>query len=292
MQWSCNMPINYPKPPFAYDKQPMPGSTDKMDPRPDHGETSYKGSGRLAGMKAVITGGDSGIGRAVAIAYAREGADVLISYLNENDEAAEVQKLVEAEGRKAAVMAGDISDPAHCRAIVAKAVKELGGIDILVNNAAHQATFKDIADISDEEWDLTFRTNIHAMFYLTKAAVPHMKPGSAIINTASVNSDMPNPMLLAYATTKGAIQNFTGGLAQMLAEKGIRANAVAPGPIWTPLIPSTMPEDAVKSFGSQTPMKRPGQPAELATAYVMLADPLSSYVSGTTIAVTGGKPFI
>ena len=286
------MPINYPKPPFAYDKQPMPGSTAKMNPRPDHGETSYKGSGRLAGMKAVITGGDSGIGRAVAIAYAREGADVLISYLNENDEAAEVQKLVEAEGRKAAVMAGDISDPAHCRAIVAKAVKELGGIDILVNNAAHQATFKDIADISDEEWDLTFRTNIHAMFYLTKAAVPHMKPGSAIINTASVNSDMPNPMLLAYATTKGAIQNFTGGLAQMLAERGIRANAVAPGPIWTPLIPSTMPEDAVKSFGSQTPMKRPGQPAELATAYVMLADPLSSYVSGTTIAVTGGKPFI
>lgn len=286
------MPINYPKPPFAYDKQPMPGSTDKMNPRPDHGETSYKGSGRLAGMKAVITGGDSGIGRAVAIAYAREGADVLISYLSENDEAAEVKKLVEAEGRKAVLLAGDISDPAHCRAMIAKAVSELGGIDILVNNAAHQATFKDLGDISDEEWDLTFRTNIHAMFYLTKAAVPHMKPGSAIINTASVNSDMPNPMLLAYATTKGAIQNFTGGLAQMLAEKGIRANAVAPGPIWTPLIPSTMPEDAVKSFGSQTPMKRPGQPAELATAYVMLADPLSSYVSGTTIAVTGGKPFI
>lgn len=286
------MPINYPKPPFAYDKQPMPGSTDKMNPRPDHGETSYKGSGRLAGMKAVITGGDSGIGRAVAIAYAREGADVLISYLSENDEAAEVKKLVEAEGRKAVLLAGDISDPAHCRAIIAKAVGELGGIDILVNNAAHQATFKDIGDISDEEWDLTFRTNIHAMFYLTKAAVPHMRPGSAIVNTASVNSDMPNPMLLAYATTKGAIQNFTGGLAQMLAEKGIRANAVAPGPIWTPLIPSTMPEDAVKSFGSQTPMKRPGQPAELATAYVMLADPLSSYVSGTTIAVTGGKPFI
>jgi NAD(P)-dependent dehydrogenase (short-subunit alcohol dehydrogenase family) len=286
------MPIDYPKPPFKYEKQPMPGSTDKMDPRPDHGETSYKGSSRLAGMKAVITGGDSGIGRAVAIAYAREGADVLISYLSENDEAAEVQKLVEAEGRKAVLMAGDISDPAHCRALIAKAVDELGGIDILVNNAAHQATFKDIADISDDEWDLTFRTNIHAMFYLTKAAVPHMKPGSAIVNTASVNSDMPNPMLLAYATTKGAIQNFTGGLAQMLAEKGIRANAVAPGPIWTPLIPSTMPEDAVKSFGSQTPMKRPGQPAELATAYVMLADPLSSYVSGTTIAVTGGKPFI
>ena len=286
------MPIDYPKPPFPSQKQPMPGATDEMQPRPDHGETSYKGSGRLRGMKAVITGGDSGIGRAVAIAYAREGADILISYLNEDGEAAEVKKLVEAEGRKAVLVSGDISDPAHCRAVIAKAVDELGGIDILVNNAAHQATFKDIGDISDEEWDLTFRTNIHAMFYLTKAAVPHMKPGSAIVNTASVNSDMPNPMLLAYATTKGAIQNFTGGLAQMLADKGIRANAVAPGPIWTPLIPSTMPEEAVKSFGSQTPMKRPGQPAELATAYVMLADPLSSYVSGTTIAVTGGKPFI
>jgi NAD(P)-dependent dehydrogenase (short-subunit alcohol dehydrogenase family) len=286
------MPIDYPKPPFSSQKQPMPGSTGAMQPRPDHGETTYKGSGRLKGMKAVITGGDSGIGRAVAIAYAREGADLLIAYLSENEEAAEVKKLVEAAGRKAILVPGDVTDPAHCRAIIKTAVDELGGIDILVNNAAHQATFKDIGDISDEEWDLTFRTNIHAMFYLTKAAVPHMKAGSAIVNTASVNSDMPNPMLLAYATTKGAIQNFTGGLAQMLAEKGIRANAVAPGPIWTPLIPSTMPDAAVKSFGSQTPMKRPGQPAELATAYVMLADPLSSYVSGTTIAVTGGKPFI
>ena len=218
------MTPDYPKPPFPAQRQPMPGSTDAMQPRPDHGETSYKGSGKLNGMKAVITGGDSGIGRAVAIAFAREG--------------------------------------------------------------------KDIGDISDEEWEKTFRTNIHSMFYLTKAAVPHMKPGSAIINTASINSDMPNPMLLAYATTKGAIQNFTGGLAQMLAEKGIRANAVAPGPIWTPLIPSTMPDDSVKNFGKQVPMKRPGQPAELATAYVMLADPLSSYTSGTTIAVTGGKPFI
>jgi NAD(P)-dependent dehydrogenase (short-subunit alcohol dehydrogenase family) len=286
------MPIDHPKPPFPSQKQPTPGSTEKMQPRSDHGETSYKGSGRLKGMKAVITGGDSGIGRAVAIAYAREGADLLIAYLSENDEAAEVKKLVEAEGRKAVLVPGDVKDPTHCRAIIKTAVDELGGIDILVNNAAHQATFKDIGDISDEEWDLTFRTNIHAMFYLTKAAVPHMKSGSAIVNTASVNSDMPNPMLLAYATTKGAIQNFTGGHAQMLAEKGIRANAVAPGPIWTPLIPSTMPDEASKSFGSQTPMKRPGQPAELATAYVMLADPLSSYVSGTTIAVTGGKPFI
>jgi NAD(P)-dependent dehydrogenase (short-subunit alcohol dehydrogenase family) len=284
--------LDYPTPPFSTPSQPMPGATDAMVPRPDHGETSYKGSGRLAGKKAVITGGDSGIGRAVAIAYAREGADILISYLDETDDARSLAGLIEKEGRKAVLVPGDLSDPSHCRAVIARAADELGGIDILVNNAAHQATFNDIGDITDDEWQHTFAVNIHAMFFLTKAAVPHMKPGSAIVNTASVNSDMPNPMLLAYATTKGAIQNFTGGLAQMLAEKGIRANAVAPGPIWTPLIPSTMPDEAVKNFGSQTPMKRPGQPAELATAYVMLADPLSSYVSGTTIAVTGGKPFI
>jgi NAD(P)-dependent dehydrogenase (short-subunit alcohol dehydrogenase family) len=190
------------------------------------------------------------------------------------------------------LVAGDLQNPDHCRLVIKRAVEELGGIDILFNNAAHQATFKDIGDISDEEWEMTFKVNIHAMFYLTKAAVPHMKPGSAIVNTASVNSDMPNPILLAYATTKGAIQNFTGGLAQLLAEKGIRVNAVAPGPIWTPLIPSTMPEDAIKNFGNQVPMKRACQPAELSSAYVMLADPLSSYTSGTTVAVTGGKPFI
>jgi len=263
-----------------------------MNPRPDHGETSYKGAGRLEGKKAVITGGDSGIGRAVAIAYAREGADVLIAYLNEHDDAREVKHLIEAAGRKAVLLAGDLQNPDHCRFVIQHAVETLGGIDILVNNAAHQATFKDIGEISDEEWETTFKTNIHAMFYLSKAAVPHMKPGSAIINTASINSDMPNPILLAYATTKGAIQNFTGGLAQMLAKRNIRVNAVAPGPIWTPLIPSTMPEESVKNFGHQVPMQRAGQPAELATAYVMLADPLSSYTSGTTVAVTGGKPFI
>jgi NAD(P)-dependent dehydrogenase (short-subunit alcohol dehydrogenase family) len=283
---------DYPKPPYPSQKQSMPGSTTKMDPRPDHGENSYKGSGKLKDLKAVITGGDSGIGRAVAIAYAREGADVLIAYLNEHDDANEVKALVEKEGRKAVLVAGDIGGADHCRSVIQRAVDELGGIDILVNNAAHQATFKDIGDISDEEWEMTFKVNLHAMFYLTKAAVPHMKPGSAVINTASVNSDMPNPILLAYATTKGAIQNFTGGLAQMLAEQGIRANAVAPGPIWTPLIPSTMPEEAVENFGKQVPMKRAGQPAELASAYVMLADPASSYTSGTTVAVTGGKPFI
>jgi len=284
--------IDYPKPPFPKQKQPMPGVTGKMDPVPDHGEQSYKGSGRLAGKKAIITGGDSGIGRAVALAFAREGADVLISYLSEHEDAAETRRLVEDAGRKAVLLPGDIKEAAHCRKIVDEALKELGGVDILVNNAAHQASFKELEDISEAEWDLTFKVNIHAMFYLTKAAVPHMKPGSAIINTASINSDMPNPTLLAYATTKGAIQNFTAGLAQLLAPKGIRANAVAPGPIWTPLIPSTMPEDAVVNFGKQVPMKRPGQPAELASAYVMLAEPASSYVSGATIAVTGGRPIL
>jgi NAD(P)-dependent dehydrogenase (short-subunit alcohol dehydrogenase family) len=270
----------------------MPGTTGAMNPLPDHGETSYKGSGRLNGKKAIITGGDSGIGRAVAIAFAREGADVLISYLEEDDDARETERLVKESGRKAVLVSGDIQHSDHCRTGIAKALSELSGIDILVNNAAHQASFKSIDDISDEEWELTFKVNIHAMFYLTKAAVAHMKPGSCIINTASINSDAPNPTLLAYATTKGAIHNFTAGLAQILAEKGIRANAVAPGPVWTPLIPSTLPEDAVANFGKQVPMKRPAQPAELATAYVMLADPLSSYVSGATIAVTGGKPFL
>src|SRR5690242_14487541 len=282
----------HPKPPYPSQAQSMPGVSSAMNPRPDHGESSYKGSGRLRGKRAVITGGDSGIGRAVAIAYAREGADVLIAYLNEHDDAHEVKSLVEKEGRKAILLAGDLKSADHCRFVIQHAVETLGGIDILVNNAAHQATFADIGDISDEEWQSTFETNIHAMFYLCKAAVPHMKPGSAIINTASINSDMPNPILLAYATTKGAIQNFTGGLAQLLAAKDIRVNAVAPGPIWTPLIPSTMPEEAVRNFGKQVPMKRAGQPVELATAYVMLADAQSSYTSGTTVAVTGGKPFI
>ncbi|AOG09332.1 SDR family oxidoreductase [Agrobacterium sp. RAC06] len=283
---------DYPTPPFSQKKVPMPGRTSDMDPRPDHGEESYKGSGKLEGLKAIITGGDSGIGRAVAIAYAREGADVLLSYIEEDEDAQDTARWVEKAGRKAVLVRGDIQNADHCREIVDTAVRELGGVDILVNNAAHQASFDDITEIPDEEWELTFRVNIHAMFYLTKAAVPHMKNGGSIINTASINSDSPSPHLLAYATTKGAIQNFTAGLAQMLAEKNIRANAVAPGPIWTPLIPSTMPEEKVKNFGKQVPMKRPGQPAELQTAYVMLADPLSSYVSGATIAVTGGKPII
>jgi len=214
--------MNYPRPPFPNQQQPMPGTTEAMQPVPDHGETSYKGCNRLRDKKAVITGGDSGIGRAVAIAYAREGADVLISYLNEHKDAQETERLVKEAGRKAVLVPGDLQHPDYCRAVIAKAVSELGGIDILVNNAAHQATFKSIEDISDQEWELTFKVNVHAMFYLTKAAVPHMKPGSSIINTASINADAPNPTLLAYATTKGAIQNFTAGLAQLLADKGIR----------------------------------------------------------------------
>ena len=281
-----------PQPPFPPQQQSMPGETEQMSPVPDHGEHSYRGSGKLSEKKAVITGADSGIGRAVAIAYAREGADVLISYFNEHKDAEETKRWVEEAGRKAVLVPGDVQSSEHCRKIIETAVKELGGIDILVNNAAHQATFNSLEDISDEEWELTFKVNIHAMFYLTKAALPHMKPGSAIIDTASINADSPNPTLLAYATTKGAIQNFTAGLAQLLSEKGIRANAVAPGPIWTPLIPSTMDEKTTSSFGAKYPMKRPGQPAELATAYVMLADPLSSYTSGATVAVSGGKPIL
>lgn len=279
-------------PPLPAQQQPMPGLTGAMDPRPDHGETSYVGSGKLKGLKALVTGGDSGIGRAVCLAFAREGADVCIAYLEEDEDAEETRRLVEEAGQKAILAAGDISDPAFCRRLVDDAAEALGGLDILVNNAAHQATFEKVEDIPDSEWEHTFAVNIHSMFYLSKAAIKYMKEGGSIINTASINSDNPNPTLLAYATTKGAIHNFTAGLAQSLAPRGIRVNAVAPGPIWTPLIPSTMPEEAVKNFGKSVPMGRPGQPAELATAYVMLADPRSSYVSGATIAVTGGKPFL
>lgn len=283
---------DYPKPPFPKQQQELPGSFQKMDPKPDHGEESWRGANRLEGMKAIITGGDSGIGRAVAIAFAREGADVAIAYLDESDDARSTAQLIRDAGRECLTFAGDISDASHCRKIIADTVATFGRIDILVNNAAHQRTFDTIEDIPDEEWRKTFAVNIDAMFYLTKAAVPHMQPGSSIINTASINSDDPSPSLLAYATTKGAIQNFTMGLAQLLAERGIRANAVAPGPVWTPLIPASMEPEKVSKFGQNYPMKRPAQPVELASAYVMLAEPMSSYVSGTTIAVTGGKPMM
>lgn len=281
-----------PRPPMPPQRQAPPGRTDAMQPRPDHGEDSYRGSGRLAGRRAIITGGDSGIGRAVAIAFAREGADVLISYLNEHDDAHESARLVEAAGRKAVLVPGDIGDPAHCAAIVQRAMESLGGIDILVNNAAYQMSFNELEEITPDEWDHTFRTNIHAMFYLCREAVPHMKAGASIVNTASVNAKTPSPQLLPYATTKGAIANFTAGLAQMLVKRGIRVNCVAPGPVWTPLIPSTMPDEKIEHFGEEDPMGRPAQPRELAPVYVMLASPEASFVSGAMVPVTGGRPML
>lgn len=282
----------YPKPPFPEQGQSIPGTEAQMTPKADHGEKSYKGSGKLTGRKAIITGGDSGIGRAVAIAFAREGADVLISYLNEHEDAKETAKLVEEAGRKAVVVPGDIQDEEHCKMIVDWAVQEMGGIDILVNNAAYQLTHESLQEITAEELDRTFRTNVYAMYFLCKAAEPHLKPGSSVINTTSVQAYKPSPGLLAYAPTKGAIQNFTSALGQMWAEKGIRVNCVAPGPIWTPLIPSTMPAEQVKTFGQDTPLKRAGQPAELAGAYVLLASQDSSYMTCSTIQVTGGIPTI
>jgi len=271
-----------------------PGTEGELTPRADHGETSYRGSGRLTGKVAIITGGDSGIGRAVAIAYAREGADVLVAYLNEQEDrdARETARLVEEAGRRCVLVAGDLADPAHCREVVQRTVLEFGRLDILVNNAAFQRTYDAIEDISDEEWDYTFQTNIGAMFRLAKAAAPHMPAGSSIINTTSIQSDKPSPMLLAYASTKGAVSNFTAGLAQMLGKKGIRVNAVAPGPIWTPLIPSTMPAKKVETFGEETPLGRPGQPRELAGIYVLLASEEGSYMTGGVHAVTGGIPLL
>jgi NAD(P)-dependent dehydrogenase (short-subunit alcohol dehydrogenase family) len=263
-----------------------------MDPRPDHGEESYRGSGRLDGKAAVITGADSGIGRAVAIAFAREGADVLIAYLDEHDDARETERWVREAGRKAVLAPGNLADPAQCRALVAKAVEEFGRVDVLVSNAAFQMTHETLEEIPDEEWDHTLATNLSAFFHLAKAAVPHMRPGSSIIASTSVNSDAPPPTLLPYNATKAGIANMAATLAQMLAPKGIRANSVAPGPIWTPLIPSTMPPEQVEGFGSQVPMGRAGQPSELAPVYVMLASDESSYVSGARIAVTGGKPVL
>jgi hypothetical protein len=273
-------------------QQEVPGVQSEMTPVPDCGEKSYRGSGKLTGKAAVITGGDSGIGRAVAIAFAREGADVLISYLSEDSDAKETARYVEEAGRKAVLVSGDVSKPEHCRDIIDTAVKEFGKVDILVNNAAYQMTHQSLDEITDEEWDYTFRTNVGAMFSLTKAALPHMAPGSSIIGSSSVNSDSPSPTLAPYAATKAAIANFAASLAQMLGEKGIRVNSVAPGPIWTPLIPATMPEEKVKQFGADTPLGRAGQPVELAPVYVLLASDDGSYVSGARVAVTGGRPIL
>lgn len=282
----------YPKPEFPEQEQQLPGSEQQMNPKPDHGEETYNGSGKLNGRKAIITGADSGIGKAVAIAFAREGADVLISYLNEDEDARETATWIEKEGRKAVLVPGDISNEEHCKQIVEKALQEFGGIDILVNNAAMQITHETLQDIPSEEWELTFKTNIHAMFYICKAAEPHLKPGSSVVNTTSVNAYTPKPVLLPYTITKAAIQNFTAGLAQLWAEKGIRVNCVAPGPIWTPLIPASFSGEETAKFGSSSPMKRAGQPAELAPVYVLLASQEASYVSGATVPVTGGMPTI
>ncbi|KQW54344.1 glucose 1-dehydrogenase [Variovorax sp. Root411] len=282
-----------PRPPFSTRQQQPPGLQSRMEPPPDSGEHSYTGSGKLQGKSALVTGGDSGIGRAVAIAFAREGADVLISYLaEEEDDAHATAQWIERAGRSCVCVAGDIREEAHCRRLVDTAIERFGKLDVLVNNAAFQMSHKSLDEISEDEFDRTFRTNVYANFFLCKAAAAHMKPGSSIISTASVNADKPNATLVAYAATKGAIQNMSGGMAQLLAEKGIRVNCVAPGPFWTPLIPSTLPPDRVKEFGSQTPMKRPGQPAELQAVYVLLASDQASYISGATIPVTGGVPFI
>lgn len=282
----------YPQPPHPEQQQDVPGHEDQLQPKADHGEESYKGSGKLTGRKALITGADSGIGRAVAIAFAREGADILIAYLDEEDDARETARYVEEAGRKAVLMAGDIRSEAHCQQLVQRAVDELGGLDILVNNAAYQMSQESLQDINEEQLERTFRTNIFSMFFLCKAAENHLKPGSTVVNTTSINAYKPSPTLLDYAATKAAIQNFTANLGQLWAEKGIRVNCVAPGPIWTPLIPSTMPPEKVKSFGQDVPLKRAGQPAELAPAYVLLASNDSSYMTSSTIQVTGGTPTI
>ncbi|MEV6807978.1 SDR family oxidoreductase [Streptomyces sp. NPDC017248] len=276
----------------AQQQQP-PGTEAEMRPRPDHGEDSYRGSGRLAGKAAVITGGDSGIGKAVAIAFAREGADVLLSYLpEEEDDARDTARWVEQAGRKAVLVPGDLVEPAHCREVIGRAVETFGRIDVLVSNAAFQMTRTSLEEIPDEEWDRTLATNLSAMFHLCKAAVPHMRPGASIIATTSVNSDMPPPTLLPYDVTKAGIANMVGAMAQLLGDRGIRVNSVAPGPIWTPLIPATMPPEQVESFGSDVPLSRPGQPAEVAPVYVLLASDEGSYVSGARIAVTGGQPIL
>lgn len=277
------------KPPLDEKEQAPPGSEAEMEIAPDYGEASYQGSNKLKGKTAVITGGDSGIGRAVALAFAREGADVVVSYLNEEEDAAETRRVVEDAGRKCLLIAGDIGDESHCQQIVEQTVSEFGQIDILINNAAFQMAHDGIADFTAEEVEKTFRTNIFAMFYLTKAALPEMKEGGAIINTASIEAYEPKPSLMAYAATKGAIVNFTKSLSLEAIEKGIRVNAVAPGPVWTPLIPSTMPPEQVKEFGKSTPLKRPAQPCELAPAYVFLASDEASYISGEILGVTGGK---
>jgi NAD(P)-dependent dehydrogenase (short-subunit alcohol dehydrogenase family) len=278
-----------PKPPFPDRPQEPPGSEAEMTPAADHGEKTYKGSGKLTGTAALVTGSDSGIGRAVALAYAREGADVLIAYLDEEDDARATEKLVTEAGRKAVRVPGDIRDETHCRALVEKAFDAFGRLDVLVNNAAYQMTQEKIEDVTPEQFDRTLRTNVFAMFHLCRAALPRMKPGACVINTASIQAFDPSPNLLDYATTKAAIVGFTKALAKQAMQRGVRVNAVAPGPVWTPLIPSTMPAEKVKEFGKSTVFGRPAQPAELAPLYVWLASPEASYVTGEVYGATGGR---
>jgi hypothetical protein len=275
------------KPEFPEQPQAPAGIEEQMDPKPDYGEDSYRGSGKLQGKVALITGGDSGIGRAVALAFAREGADVLISYLDEEPDAQKTVQIVEQEGRKAVAVPGDIGDEAHCQQLVQRAVSELGRLDILVNNAAYQMSHQSIQELTADEIEHTFRTNIFAMFYLCKAALPQMQPGSSIINTCSVQAYQPSSSLLAYASTKGAIVTFTKGLAQEAIQSGVRVNVVAPGPVWTPLIPSTMPPERVSQFGQQSLLQRPAQPKELAPIFVFLASDEASYVTGERYGVSG-----
>ncbi|MEV4334924.1 SDR family oxidoreductase [Streptomyces sp. NPDC049597] len=280
----------HPRPDFPQQDQKHPGWTGPMDPPPDHGEESYRGSGLLRDLKAVLTGGDSGIGRAVALAFAREGADVLFTHLpEEEDEARQTRALVEGAGRKAVPVACDIREEEQCRRLVERAVEEFGRIDILVNNAAYQMSQPDgIGAITTEQFDRVMRTNLYGMFWLSKMSLPHMPRGGCIINSTSVQAYKPSPHLLDYAMTKGAIVTFTQGLAQMVASDGIRVNAVAPGPVWTPLIPATMPDTV--EFGKQSPLGRPAQPAEMAPAYVFLASPRATYITAEIVNATGGTP--
>jgi NAD(P)-dependent dehydrogenase (short-subunit alcohol dehydrogenase family) len=281
----------YPRPDFPEQEQKHPGLESEMEPRPDYGYDTYRGLGRLDGRAAIVTGGDSGIGRAVALAFAREGADVALSYLEaEESDAAETARVVADAGRRAVRIPGDISDRGQCARVVQQAVDSFGRVDILVNNAAYQMSFDSIDAIPEDLLLHTFRTNIIAMFWLCQEALPHMKKGASIINVASIQAYQPSPPLLPYATTKGAIVTFTKGLAQELIERGIRVNAVAPGPVWTPIIPASMDGRKAASFGSSSPTGRPGQPAELAPAFVFLASGESSYVNGEILGVTGGKP--
>ncbi len=285
-------PLNaYPRPPFPKQKQELPGGDELLDPKPDHGEESYIGAGRLAGFATIVTGADSGIGKAVAVAFAREGADVVISYLEEGEDAKATVELVAAEGRRAIAIPGDLQDEAHCRRVIEQTRDELGRVDVLVNNAAWQMRRERIEDVPTDEWEQTLRTNLTATFWLCREAAPVMEPGASIINVSSIQASQPSANLLAYATTKGGLVTFSKALSAMLAERSIRVNVVAPGPVWTPLVAATTEPDKLSEFGGDTPLGRPAQPAELAGAFVFLASPAASYITGAVIPVTGGELF-